>query len=97
MANCWSIPIRLERESYDVTAIRVSAVDENRNLLHFSNEPISIRCEGPIALIGPDTVSLRGGMTGIYVKTVGISGKARVTLHSSMGDKTVDFIVQINR
>ena len=85
-----------ERESYDVTEIRVLAVDENRNLLHFSNEPISIKTEGPIALIGPDTVSLRGGMAGIYVKTVGVAGNARVILHSTMGDVTVDFTVQID-
>ena len=37
--------------------------------------------EGPLAVIGPKTVVLRGGMTGIYVKSTGVSGDAKITLH----------------
>ncbi len=76
-----------EAESYDVTALRISAVDENGNLLHFSSEPIKISTEGPIEIIGPDTVSLRGGMTGVYVKTNGNRGKAAVILTSPSFDE----------
>ena len=65
--------ILTEAETYDVGAIRVSAVDEHGNLLYFSSEPIRVSTEGPLEIIGPDTVSLRGGMTGIYVKTTGES------------------------
>lgn len=76
-----------EAETYDVGALRVLAVDENGNLLHYCSEPIKVSTEGPIELVGPDTVALRGGMTGIYVKTVGKRGRAAVILTSPSFDE----------
>lgn len=85
-----------ERESYDVTAIRIRAIDENGNLLHFSNEPVIVTTEGPIEIIGPRAVALRGGMSGIYVKTVGKAGKASITLKSeALGERKIDLEVRM--
>ena len=67
-----------EGESYDVTAVRISAVDEHNNILYYSNEPVAITVDGPVEIIGPDIVSLRGGMAGTYVKSVGNVGVATV-------------------
>ena len=84
-----------ERESYDVTAIRIRAVDEYGNTLYFSGEPITVTTDGPIEIIGPATIPLRGGMTGIYLKTVGKSGKATVRLHSdALGEISIDLDVK---
>lgn len=69
-----------ERESYDVAAIRLRAVDENGNTLVFSTSPVSVTVDGPAELIGPSVISLSGGMGGIYLKTVGRSGEVSVTL-----------------
>lgn len=81
-----------EKNSYDVAALRVRAVDEYGNLLHFCGEPLKISVEGPIELIGPEMTSLRGGMGGFYVKTVGKTGVASVTVSSpQIGDIKVDF------
>lgn len=71
--------ILTEAESYDVGMIRVYAVDEHKNILHYCSEPIKVRVEGDIELIGPDTLSLSGGMTGIYVKTVKTYRRPRPT------------------
>jgi len=85
-----------ERESYDVCAIRISAVDENGNVLYFSGEPLTVTTEGPIEIIGPHTTSLRGGMGGVYVKTVGQAGRASVKIHSpSLGDARVDLEIEV--
>ncbi len=79
-----------ERESYDVCAIRLSAVDEQDNLLYFSSEPISVSVDGPLEIIGPSLTSLRGGMGGVYLKTVGKTGDAIITLTSpSMGETKI--------
>ena len=67
-----------EGESYDVTAIRISAVDEHDNILYYSNEPVAITVDGPAEIIGPDIISLRGGMAGTYIKSVGDVGVATV-------------------
>ena len=85
----------VERESYDVSAIRISAVDEHDNLLNFSSEPISINVEGPIQIIGPSVVSLMGGMAGTYIKSLGKTGKASVTISSPhMGEVVIPITVE---
>ena len=86
----------IERESYDVASIRISAVDENGNTLYFSTEPISVSVDGPLEVIGSSLISLKGGMGGLYLKTTGKSGKATVTLTSaSLGSASVDFNIKI--
>ena len=81
-----------EKTSYDVGIIRIRAIDENGNLLPYSSEAIKLTLEGPIELIGPDMISLRGGMGAFYVKTVGEKGKARVTISCSHPeDKILEF------
>ncbi len=71
--------ILTEAESYDVGMIRVYAADEHGNIIHYCSEPIKVQVEGDIELIGPDTLSLSGGMTGIYVKTVKTDRRPRPT------------------
>lgn len=71
-----------ERTSYDVAEVRLRAIDENGNLLPFCGEPIMISVDGPLQIVGPDITSLRGGMGGFYVKTVGTKGRAMVTVFS---------------
>ncbi len=70
----------VENITYDVAEIRLKATDENGNQLYFMNEPVSIEVEGPIEVIGPSCVPLQGGMSGIYVKSTGTSGEAKVKL-----------------
>jgi len=69
-----------ERETYDVAAIRVAATDQNGAVLSFAQEAVALEAEGPIEIIGPKTVLLRGGLGGTYVKTVGKTGDAALTL-----------------
>lgn len=69
-----------EKRSYDVAEVRIVIRDENGNQLFYFGEPVIARTEGPIAVIGPNAVPVRGGMTGIYVKSLGKSGKASLIL-----------------
>ena len=88
----------VERESYDVTAIRISAVDENGNTLIYSSDAIKATVDGPVEIIGPDCISLKGGMGGLYLKTTGSAGKAALTLTSSqLGKVTIPLEVKIEK
>ncbi len=83
-----------ERTSYDVSVVRIRALDENGNLLPYCNEAIKLTVDGPLEIIGPDMISLRGGMSAFYVKTTGEKGKAKVTLSCSrLEDQVVEFEV----
>ena len=81
-----------EKTSYDVGVVRIRALDENGNLLPYCNEAIKLTVEGPIEIIGPDMISLRGGMSAFYVKTLGEKGKAIVKISSPhLDDKIIEF------
>ena len=69
-----------EGNTYDVASIRIRAVDEHGNLLPFYQEGIKVEAEGPITVIGGDALSLKGGMGGLYIKTIGVKGTAKVRL-----------------
>ena len=69
-----------EKNTYDVAAVRFRMESEKNNLLPFNQDIITLSAEGPIEIIGPKTISLRGGMGGTYVKTTGEAGEAKLTL-----------------
>jgi len=72
----------VEKHSYDVAAIRLRALDDNDNLAPYYQEGFSVEVEGPIALIGPEVISLKGGMGGLYVKSLGKAGQGKVRIHN---------------
>ncbi len=70
----------VEGITYDVAELRIKAVDQNGNQLYYLQEPIMVKLSGPIELIGPSAVSLRGGVCGVYIKTCGKAGSSKVSL-----------------
>lgn len=85
-------------DCYDMTTIRITATDEYGNILNYSNEPITVSVTGPVEVVGPSVISLRGGMTGTYIKTVGKEGSATVTLSSpTLGEVTLPLTVKVEK
>jgi len=72
----------IEKNTYDVAAIRFRMESEKNNLLSFNQDVIMLSTEGPIEVIGPKAVSLRGGMGGTYVRTTGKSGEAKLIIQA---------------
>ena len=70
-----------EGDTYDAAAVRIRAVDEYGNLAPYWQEPVILKCSGPIMLIGPEIISLKGGSGGCYVKTCGSSGSAELCVN----------------
>ena len=84
----------VEKNTYDVAAIRFRMESEKNNLLSFNQDIVTLSAEGPIEIIGPKVVSLRGGMGGTYVKTVGESGEAKLTICAEgLEAMTVEFTI----
>lgn len=72
-----------EKSTYDVAEVRIYACDDNNNQAYYFNDPIVIELEGPAEIIGPKVISFRGGMTGIYVKTIGKKGDIKIRLKNT--------------
>ncbi len=84
----------VEGDSYDVADIRIMAIDENGNQLPYYQEPISLKTWGTIDLIGPEVISLKGGMGGTYVRTKGEKGEGGILLkQSDLGETEIRFHV----
>ncbi len=86
----------LEETSYDAAAVRIRAVDEWGNTLPYYQEPLELKAEGSIEIIGPSFISLKGGMGGTYVRTKKIAGEGILTVRSSqLGEYRLLFYTQV--
>ncbi len=70
----------VEDSTYDVAAVRIRMTDQNGCTLPFFVGAVNAELEGEAEIIGGKTVILRGGTGGLYIKTTGKSGKAKLTL-----------------
>ena len=69
-----------ENDTYDMAAVRIRVLDANGNAAPYAQLPVRFRLEGDAELVGPDVVTAEGGMTGTYVRSVGRSGEAKLTI-----------------
>ena len=83
-----------EKQSYDMAAVRIRVLDEYGNIAPYAQLPVKLSIEGAAALVGPDTVTAEGGMTGAYIRTTGQKGPAKLTVSTSQtAPITVEFTV----
>ena len=69
-------PVLTDGPTWDCAAVRLRAIDQNGNLLPYCGEAVCLETEGPVRVIGPHVVPLRGGMAGTYLATTGEVGHA---------------------
>ncbi|MCR5098074.1 MAG: glycoside hydrolase family 2 protein [Lachnospiraceae bacterium] len=69
-----------EDQTYDMAAVRIVAADEYKNILPYFSEAVRLSATGPIEIVGPDVVPMRGGMCGTYVRTTGSEGEATLII-----------------
>ncbi len=82
-----------EGDCYDMAAIRARMLDQNGNQLYFYNDSADLSCEGPIEIVGPRAMQLRGGSGGTYIRTTGEAGEAKLFIESTAGTQQIDFTV----
>ena len=69
-----------EGATYDMAAVRIRILDEYGNVAPYAQLPLRLTLTGAAELVGPDVVVAEGGMGGAYVKTIGRSGTATLTV-----------------
>ena len=75
-------PLLTDGPTWDCAAVSLRAIDQNGNLLPYCSEAVQLWVEGPLQILGPSVVPLRGGMAGAYLATTGEAGPA--VLHCRM-------------
>jgi len=80
----------LYSDGSDVTRIVVKVLDQVGNRLSFYFNPIQISVCGNGVLIGPDSVSLQGGVYAFWVKSSSESGDINIVVREErLGDKEI--------
>ena len=82
-----------EGDRYDMAAVRIRLLDGYDNPAVYAQLPVSLRAEGQIALVGPETVTAEGGMCGCYVKTTGQTGRGSLLIRTA---QTEDVKIQFS-
>ena len=59
-------PLLTDGPTWDCAAVSLRAIDQNGNLLPYCGEAVQLSVEGPVKILGPSVVPLRGGMAGTY-------------------------------
>ncbi|MBE6129854.1 MAG: glycoside hydrolase family 2 protein [Erysipelotrichaceae bacterium] len=84
-----------DSDTYDMTAFRIRILDELDNSAVYTQLPVRLKAEGPVEIVGPDTVTAEGGMCGTYVRTTGEAGNARLTISADgLTEKTIDLVIR---
>ena len=78
----------VEKDTYDVAAIRIKVTDEYGNVMPFYNRQAMAEVTGDIELLGPALADINGGMGGLYVRSKGASGKGSVKISLEDGKLT---------
>lgn len=71
-----------ESDRYDMAAVRVRIEDDYGNVTPYAQLPLHFSVEGAAELVGPADVTAEGGMSGCYLRTVGKSGSAVLTIRA---------------
>ena len=83
-----------EGAAYDMAAVRIRILDEHGNIAPYAQLPIRLTLEGSGELVGPDVVTAEGGMTGTYIRTTGVPGKATLTISApGLSPAAVEFTI----
>ena len=84
-----------EGATYDMAAIRIRVLDEHGNIAPYAQLPVRLTLEGAAQLVGPDTVTAEGGMCGTYIRTIGETGTAKLTVSvQGLEPVSVDFEIK---
>lgn len=83
-----------EADTYDMAAVRIRLLDENGSPAPYAQLPVHLKAEGAAELVGPSVVTAEGGMTGTYIRTIGLSGQARLTISTDQTE-TETLIFQV--
>ncbi|NCA97047.1 MAG: glycoside hydrolase family 2 protein [Bacteroidia bacterium] len=81
-------------DTYDVARVEIALLDQYQTICGYSSLPITLKCQGPIKVIGPSVVPLYGGRMSVYVRSLVGKGKASLEIIADDHHAKVEFIVK---
>jgi len=89
-------PERTLREdgSWTAAEVRIIAADQNGCRLWFASDALTLETEGPLEIMGPSCIPLRGGAAGVWLRSTGEKGEALLRVRGFGPEQTVSFTVE---
>lgn len=84
----------VNKETYDTTRVIIQYIDEFNNIMPVANLPLTIECEGPIQALCPNQITLLGGQTSIYVRSLNQKGNGVLKIRGNNFYQEVKFEVK---
>jgi beta-galactosidase len=88
------IPDRVRIGTHDAVRVMIRALDQAGNKLPFFPEPVTIDVTGPARRIGPQTVPLRAGSTGVWLQATGPGEVVLTVAHDRFDTVTTRLTVE---
>ena len=92
--NLEIIPDLEEVSIYADVRVIVRALDQVGNKMRYLNETISVNLSGPAIIFGPNSIPLRAGSAGFWIRSLGL-GKIKISIISNrFAQKEISIIVK---
>jgi beta-galactosidase len=84
----------LVADGADATRVVLRVTDEYGNRRPFSDDPVSLRIEGPASIVGPSVLSLSGGVAAVWIRAWEVAGTVKLTAtHATLGERTIQIAI----
>lgn len=83
-----------EDGSWTAAEVRITAVDQNGCRLWYASDALTLETEGPLEILGPSCIPLRGGAAGVWLRSTGEVGEALLRVRGFGPEQTVSFTVE---
>jgi beta-galactosidase len=83
-----------EEGMWDALEVRLLAEDQNGNRLPYASDALTLETEGPIGIIGPACVPLRGGAAGVWIRSLGEKGESLLRIRGFGPDRELRITVE---
>ncbi len=85
------------KNTYDVTRVNLSKVDQNNHALVYAFDPIHIKTSGGIGVIGPTQRTLKAGRCAFWVKTTGTSQEGTIEVTTVDQVLTQTIVIEVEK
>ncbi len=84
----------IDNDTYDMALVRIRLLDEYDNVATYAQLPLRLSVKGEIEIVGPEIITLEGGMGGTIIKTKGIEGFGTLYINGNEINEEIVFNIE---
>lgn len=93
----WTHHPLVEINTYDMSLLQVTVVDQNNHILNYCFDVVQIECPKGVEVVGDSVTSFKGGSVGFMIKTKHIEVDDSIILKTSFDTLSIPIVVKLKR